>query len=95
MLRFAGGPLDGREIAVAPGGFWLGRDPASAQVVVPEARVSKRHAWIGFRDGRLVIVDPGSTNGTTVNGARVRDAALNPGDRVVLAGVSTIEIRSP
>jgi len=94
VLRFAGGQRGGREIEVAPGGFWLGRDPASAQVVVPEARVSKRHAWIGFRDGRLVVVDPGSTNGTAVNGARVTEAALGSGDRVTLAGVATIDVVS-
>lgn len=43
----------------------------------PEAKVSRRHARISLRDGRYLIEDLGSTNGTFVN----RGHRLAPGDR--------------
>jgi len=43
----------------------------------PEAKVSRRHARISFRDGQYMIEDLGSTNGTFVN----RGRRLKPGDR--------------
>ena len=43
----------------------------------PEAKVSRRHARISFRDGQYAIEDLGSTNGTFVN----RGRRLKPGDR--------------
>jgi len=40
-------------------------------VVLPKPNVSKRHATIIFRDGKVTIVDQQSTNGTYVNGRRI------------------------
>jgi hypothetical protein len=46
--------------------------------------VSRRHARLVFRDGRWILQDLDSTNGTTVNGLRVGRCELRPGDRVML-----------
>jgi len=43
----------------------------------PEAKVSRRHARISLREGKYLIEDLGSTNGTFVN----RGRRLAPGDR--------------
>jgi hypothetical protein len=43
----------------------------------PEAKVSRRHARISLREGKYVIEDLGSTNGTFVN----RGHRLKPGER--------------
>lgn len=91
-IRFVTGTLAGRVVEVGPGGLWIGRDPASAQVVVPEPLVSKRHVWLGYRDGGLVAIDRGSTNGTTRNGVRITETRLEHGDRLTLAGVTDLEI---
>lgn len=48
--------------------------------------VSKRHCVIVRTDGLLVLRDLASTNGTKVNGQRVRWAAILPNDRVSFAG---------
>jgi pSer/pThr/pTyr-binding forkhead associated (FHA) protein len=50
--------------------------------------VSKQHCVIVKTDGLLLLRDLGSTNGTRVNGKRVRRAALLPNDLVNLAGFS-------
>src|SRR5947207_10754886 len=47
--------------------------------------VSKIHCVIVKTDGLLLLRDLGSTNGTRVNGTRVRRAALLPNDRLSVA----------
>src|SRR5213080_3683049 len=47
--------------------------------------VSKQHCVIVKTDGLLLIRDLGSTNGTRVNGQRVRRAALLPNDQLSIA----------
>lgn len=49
--------------------------------------VSGRHARIEDRDGKLWVVDLGSKNGTLVNGERVTELALGPGDILRLGAV--------
>jgi pSer/pThr/pTyr-binding forkhead associated (FHA) protein len=48
--------------------------------------VSKMHCVIVKTDGLLLLRDLGSTNGTRVNGTRVRRAALLPNDQLNIAG---------
>ncbi|HEV3256575.1 MAG TPA: FHA domain-containing protein [Gemmataceae bacterium] len=47
--------------------------------------VSKMHCIIVKTDGLLLVRDLGSTNGTRVNGQRVRRAALLPNDQLTIA----------
>jgi predicted component of type VI protein secretion system len=47
--------------------------------------VSKMHCVLVKTDGLLLLRDLGSTNGTRVNGARVRRAALLPNDQISIA----------
>jgi pSer/pThr/pTyr-binding forkhead associated (FHA) protein len=49
--------------------------------------VSKMHCVIVKTDGLLVLRDLGSTNGTRVNGQRVRRAALLPNDRLAFGSL--------
>jgi hypothetical protein len=54
----------------------------------PEAKVSRRHARIIFRDGKYTIEDLGSTNGTYINrGRRLipgNPNILNDGDEIIV-----------
>ena len=86
-IKFVSGALAGKEFQIKPDGEFVGRDGASAQVVIPDPRISKRHLWIGVREGRVTIVDQESRNGTFVNdpkSPRVTERWLNPGDTVIL-----------
>src|SRR5438309_6427321 len=49
--------------------------------------VSKMHCVIVKTDGLLLLRDLGSTNGTRVNGQRVRRAALLPNDQLSIASL--------
>jgi hypothetical protein len=60
----------------------IGRDPASGLRLSHET-VSRVHAELSRQGGRWILRDLGSTNGTTVNGRRVIDAAVvRDGDQV-------------
>jgi pSer/pThr/pTyr-binding forkhead associated (FHA) protein len=59
----------------------LGRDP-ECDVVVADVTVSRRHAELRAVDGRMAVRDLGSSNGTSINGARVATGELSPGDTV-------------
>ncbi len=61
----------------------LGRH-LTCDVVLDDLSVSRRHARLVFRDGRWVIQDLESTNGTEVNGVRVGRCELHPGDHIGL-----------
>src|SRR3954470_5042689 len=49
--------------------------------------ISKLHCVLAKTDGLLLLRDLGSTNGTRVNGQRVRRAALLPNDQLQIASV--------
>lgn len=61
----------------------IGRHP-SCDVVLNDVSVSRRHAELRFRDGRWILRDLGSTNGTLLNGLRVGRCQLRVGDRLDL-----------
>ena len=60
-------------------------------LVLPEDLVSRRHAEIAVTDEGIVLRDLGSTNGTFVNGRRIREVALKEGDRV-LVGATILSV---
>jgi hypothetical protein len=49
-----------------------------------DPNTSRRHAEVRREGGAWVVADLGSTNGIKVNGARVAEAELRPGDEVTL-----------
>jgi hypothetical protein len=59
-------------------------------IIVDDPRVSRAHAQLRLRFGRFVLYDLGSTGGTYVNGQRVQECVLRPGDVISLAGVPVI-----
>ena len=64
-------------------GLTVGRQAMPGQVVLDHPNVSRRHAAFEVVDGTIVLRDLGGTNGTYVNGARLRGARpLVPGDRI-------------
>jgi pSer/pThr/pTyr-binding forkhead associated (FHA) protein len=53
-------------------------------MVLVEEMVSRKHAKIELREGKIHIEDLGSTNGTFVNGERIVKGWLKEGDRVLI-----------
>lgn len=61
----------------------IGRDTA-ADLVLTDSLVSYHHARVEDRGDSWTLIDLGSTNGTSVNGARVTEIVLEPGTRIVV-----------
>ena len=59
-------------------------------VVIEDLRVSRVHAQIRAIKGHYVIFDLDSSGGTFVNGVRLAQATLYPGDVIALAGVDLV-----
>ncbi len=60
------------------------------QIVIDDPRVSRSHAQLRAIRGRYVLFDLNSTGGTYVNGQRITQFTLRPGDVISLAGVTII-----
>ncbi len=60
-------------------------------MVLVEEMVSRRHARIGYEDDQMFIEDLGSTNGTFVNGEKIKHARLKEGDRILI-GTSILKV---
>jgi hypothetical protein len=61
----------------------LGRS-RECDVVIDDPNVSRRHAEVRRGGEGWVIADLGSTNGIKVNGRRVEEANLTPGDEITI-----------
>lgn len=64
----------------------VGRDEA-ARLRIPLPSVSRKHCELTIDDEELVVKDLGSANGTYVNGAKVKERELSPGDLLTVGGV--------
>ena len=95
LVQIGGAP--GRAVAVSGPRFLIGRGQ-DCHLRLGSAMVSKRHAAIERRNGRIVLRDLGSTNGTVVNGRVLRgqETDLRDGDRVQIGPVvCTLGIQAP
>lgn len=83
-LTMSSGPTPGRVFELTQEVITLGRD-VSNEVVVNDAEVSRQHTRLTRQLSGYSAEDLGSTNGTTVNGARLTGPRpLNPGDQLGL-----------
>jgi hypothetical protein len=78
--------FNGQTYAVLRSPTRLGRLPDN-DVVLNDKRVSRHHAEVVQRDGRWLVRDAGSTNGTAVNGKILKEAVLRGGDVISLGGL--------
>lgn len=63
----------------------IGRDPSNT-IVLPDRRVSRKHAAIIPHDKEYIIEDLGSTNGTLIGNSPVAKQVLKLGDEIKLGG---------
>jgi two-component system, NtrC family, response regulator HydG len=94
-LEVRDGPEQGLRVAL--GGaeasrILAGKGPA-CDLRLTDPQISRRHAAFELTSSGLRVTDLESTNGTLVNGVRVMDAYVSPGDRVRL-GVTTLRVES-
>ena len=62
----------------------VGRHPES-DIRVDSPMISRRHCCLAVVNDRLMIRDLGSRHGVAVNGVRVNEAQIRPGDEIAIA----------
>ncbi|HLF84759.1 MAG TPA: adenylate/guanylate cyclase domain-containing protein [Blastocatellia bacterium] len=70
----------------------IGRAVDQNHIVLEDAQVSRQHASINRTGRNLTLVDPGSANGTFINGHRINEHLLKDGD-LFLIGKYTLEFK--
>lgn len=84
--------FSGREMILSKGVTTIGRASDNFVSFPEDANVSRYHAEIESRGDDFYIIDLGSSNGTTLNGAKVSgEKLLRNGDTIVFGGTSEIE----
>jgi FHA domain-containing protein len=74
---------EGKRTVLSGSRVLIGRS-RDCDVTIEDPNSSRRHAELRNEDGRWIVTDLGSTNGVKVNGRRVEEAVLQPGDELVL-----------
>lgn len=64
----------------------IGRGPDATIALDADLNVSRKHAEVYEWNGALRIRDLHSTHGTLINGVRVTDQSISPGDRIQVGG---------
>ena len=80
------GPQPGTVFELTRARSVVGKSP-ECDIFIPDPTVSRQHAEILEEGGRYLVKDLGSTNGTELDGARVKEAYLRPGARIQVGSV--------
>lgn len=90
-LRFISGKYQGGEFPLTDATEIIVGRSSDLDMVLVEDMVSRRHARIACEHEQITIEDLGSTNGTFVNGEKIKRASLKEGDRVLI-GTSILKV---
>jgi pSer/pThr/pTyr-binding forkhead associated (FHA) protein len=91
VLRFISGKYQGGEFPIVPDKQIVVGRSSDLDMVLVEDMVSRKHARIAMQQEQIWIEDLGSTNGTFVNGEKIKRARLKEGDRVLI-GTSILKV---
>jgi hypothetical protein len=90
-LRFISGKYQGGEFPLKMDREIIIGRSSDLDMVLVEDMVSRKHAKISTHGGQVIIQDLGSTNGTFVNGEKIKRVRLREGDRILI-GTSIIKL---
>jgi transcriptional regulator with GAF, ATPase, and Fis domain len=75
------GPLKDSTIPLSEGEITIGRE-ASNGIAIIDPSVSRKHCLLSGEEGRFLVRDLDSRNGTLVNGAAIEEQCLQHGDEI-------------
>lgn len=86
--------MDAKLISISPKGVrkvfplvaavtTLGRQ-ADCNLQIPLSEISRQHCQLKVEGGKIIVKDLGSANGTVVNGQKISQQELKPGDLIAL-----------
>ncbi|NBD09299.1 FHA domain-containing protein [Corallococcus silvisoli] len=94
MLVYNPGQSDELTYPLGDATITIGRADDQA-ICIPHRSLSRQHARIESADGRFIVTDLQSKNGTFVNGVQIRRKELRPGDTLTLGELVFLLTRDP
>lgn len=93
LLRGVGGQYHGRSVTLERPRL-VGRSP-DADIRVESEAVAERHAQLLLVNGRVLLRDLGTSSGSVLNGNRVHDAWVEPGDQLAFDPQHRFVVEAP
>ena len=85
-IKVLKGPKPGQIFTLKAGDNVVGRAP-NCDIVLVSNGVSKAHAKLIVQNDQCVVTDLASSNGTFVNGTKIKDRILRVGDKIAFHDV--------
>jgi serine protease Do len=91
-LTILNGPRAGERLALGGSGIRVGRESAMCEIVLENPKVSRLHAEVVSIDGKVLLIDRNSSNGTYVNDHKIDKRFLKDGDIIYFGGRNAVAV---
>ncbi|MGZ8866764.1 MAG: trypsin-like peptidase domain-containing protein [Thermoanaerobaculia bacterium] len=91
-LTILNGERAGERLALGGSGIRIGREAAICEIVLQNPKVSRLHAEVVSIDGKVLLIDRNSSNGTFVNDQKIDRRFLADGDIIHFGGRNAIAV---
>ncbi|GAC1433918.1 MAG: hypothetical protein NVSMB68_06450 [Thermoanaerobaculia bacterium] len=89
-LTILSGARAGEKLGLAGSGIRIGRESSICEIVLENPKVSRLHAEVVSIDGKVMLIDRNSANGTWVNDEKIDRRYLRDGDIIHFGGRNAI-----
>jgi S1-C subfamily serine protease len=86
------GPRAGERLALGGSGIRVGRETAMCEILLENPKVSRLHAEVVSIDGKVLLIDRNSSNGTYVNDQKIDKRFLKDGDIIYFGGRNAVAV---
>lgn len=86
------GERAGDKLGLGGSGIRIGRESAICEIVLENPKVSRLHAEVVSIDGKVLLIDRNSSNGTFVNDQRIDRRFLEDGDIIHFGGRNAVAV---
>jgi len=86
------GTRAGEKLGLGGSGIRIGRESAFCEIVLENPKVSRLHAEVVSIDGKVLLIDRNSSNGTYVNDQKIDKRFLRDGDIIYFGGRNAVAV---
>jgi len=86
------GTRAGEKLGLGGSGIRIGRESTICEIVLENPKVSRLHAEVVSIDGKVLLIDRNSSNGTYVNDQKIDKRFLRDGDIIYFGGRNAVAV---
>ena len=91
-FTFLNGARAGQKLGLGGSGIRIGRESTICEIVLENPKVSRLHAEVVSIDGKVLLIDRNSSNGTFVNDHKIDKRVLRDGDIIYFGGRNAVAV---